>query len=150
MPSKLPPYYSWISSVNCVYFSSKFVGANELLHWQETLNNQIHHHWMQLPSSYSMNFVYKVWISLFSVFTKEQSCWISFLDVSLLPKLSGGTLSFTDIWFAMFSCCWLNLKMGKILSKIFGNKEMRILMLGLDAAGKTSNAIMLQKLSEQI
>ena len=29
-------------------------------------------------------------------------------------------------------------RMGKILSKIFGNKEMRILMLGLDAAGKTS------------
>lgn len=29
-------------------------------------------------------------------------------------------------------------KMGKLLSKIFGNKEMRILMLGLDAAGKTS------------
>jgi len=28
--------------------------------------------------------------------------------------------------------------MGKILSKIFGNKEMRILMLGLDAAGKTT------------
>jgi len=28
--------------------------------------------------------------------------------------------------------------MGKALSKIFGNKEMRILMLGLDAAGKTS------------
>jgi len=28
--------------------------------------------------------------------------------------------------------------MGKLLSKIFGNKEMRILMLGLDAAGKTS------------
>ncbi|MBO8666429.1 hypothetical protein INO76_15485, partial [Staphylococcus aureus] len=27
--------------------------------------------------------------------------------------------------------------MGKLLSKIFGNKEMRILMLGLDAAGKT-------------
>ena len=33
------------------------------------------------------------------------------------------------------SCCG---KMGKLLSKIFGNKEMRILMLGLDAAGKTS------------
>jgi len=29
-------------------------------------------------------------------------------------------------------------KMGKALSKIFGNKEMRILMLGLDAAGKTT------------
>ncbi|GFO29394.1 ADP-ribosylation factor [Plakobranchus ocellatus] len=29
-------------------------------------------------------------------------------------------------------------KMGKLLSKIFGNKEMRILMLGLDAAGKTT------------
>ncbi|GFX37118.1 ADP-ribosylation factor 6 [Trichonephila clavipes] len=28
--------------------------------------------------------------------------------------------------------------MGKIISKIFGNKEMRILMLGLDAAGKTT------------
>jgi len=30
--------------------------------------------------------------------------------------------------------------MGKALSKIFGNKEMRILMLGLDAAGKTSES----------
>ncbi|GFS90364.1 ADP-ribosylation factor 6 [Nephila pilipes] len=29
-------------------------------------------------------------------------------------------------------------EMGKLLSKIFGNKEMRILMLGLDAAGKTT------------
>ncbi|XP_021345813.1 ADP-ribosylation factor 6 isoform X2 [Mizuhopecten yessoensis] len=28
--------------------------------------------------------------------------------------------------------------MGGFLSKIFGNKEMRILMLGLDAAGKTT------------
>lgn len=28
--------------------------------------------------------------------------------------------------------------MGKSLSKIFGSKEMRILMLGLDAAGKTT------------
>lgn len=27
--------------------------------------------------------------------------------------------------------------MGKVLSKIFGNKEMRILMLGLNAAGRT-------------
>jgi ADP-ribosylation factor protein 6 len=27
---------------------------------------------------------------------------------------------------------------SKALGKIFGNKEMRILMLGLDAAGKTS------------
>jgi len=31
-----------------------------------------------------------------------------------------------------------NDNMGKLISKIFGNKEMRILMLGLDAAGKTS------------
>lgn len=29
-------------------------------------------------------------------------------------------------------------KMGKFLSKIFGSKEIRILMLGLDASGKTS------------
>lgn len=28
--------------------------------------------------------------------------------------------------------------MSKALNKIFGTKEMRILMLGLDAAGKTS------------
>ena len=28
--------------------------------------------------------------------------------------------------------------MGKLLSKIFSNKQMRILMLGLDAAGKTT------------
>ncbi|CAK8694190.1 ADP-ribosylation factor 6-like [Clavelina lepadiformis] len=28
--------------------------------------------------------------------------------------------------------------MGKFFSKLFGNKEMRILMLGLDAAGKTT------------
>lgn len=33
--------------------------------------------------------------------------------------------------------------MGKLLSKIFGNKEMRILMLGLDAAGKTSEFLLL-------
>ena len=34
-------------------------------------------------------------------------------------------------------------KMGNILKKIFGNKEMRILMLGLDAAGKTSTSDLL-------
>ena len=28
--------------------------------------------------------------------------------------------------------------MGKALRKLFGKKDMRILMLGLDAAGKTS------------
>lgn len=33
--------------------------------------------------------------------------------------------------------------MGKLLSKIFGNKEMRILMLGLDAAGKTSKNLIM-------
>jgi signal recognition particle GTPase len=29
--------------------------------------------------------------------------------------------------------------LSKTLARLFGNKEMRILMLGLDAAGKTSN-----------
>lgn len=38
--------------------------------------------------------------------------------------------------------------MGKLLSKIFGNKEMRILMLGLDAAGKTSEKIFHQILTQ--
>ena len=28
--------------------------------------------------------------------------------------------------------------MGKVFAKLFGKKDMRILMLGLDAAGKTS------------
>ena len=28
--------------------------------------------------------------------------------------------------------------MGGVLKKLFGNKELRILMLGLDSAGKTS------------
>ena len=28
------------------------------------------------------------------------------------------------------------------MSKLFANREMRILMLGLDAAGKTSNPVM--------
>ena len=32
----------------------------------------------------------------------------------------------------------LAFKMGNMLKKIFGSKEMRILMLGLDAAGKTT------------
>ena len=33
--------------------------------------------------------------------------------------------------------------MGKALAKLFGKKDMRILMLGLDAAGKTSILLLL-------
>eukprot|EP01116_Phalansterium_solitarium_P022996 TRINITY_DN7842_c0_g1_i1.p1 TRINITY_DN7842_c0_g1~~TRINITY_DN7842_c0_g1_i1.p1 ORF type:complete len:179 (+),score=49.49 TRINITY_DN7842_c0_g1_i1:161-697(+) len=32
----------------------------------------------------------------------------------------------------------MGVSFGKLLSKLFGNKEMRVLMLGLDAAGKTT------------
>ena len=32
--------------------------------------------------------------------------------------------------------------MGNVLKKLFGNKDMRILMLGLDSAGKTSACIL--------
>jgi ADP-ribosylation factor protein 6 len=32
----------------------------------------------------------------------------------------------------------MGVSLGKMLSKLFGNKEMRVLMLGLDAAGKTT------------
>nr|CAH8846862.1 unnamed protein product [Trichobilharzia regenti] len=37
-------------------------------------------------------------------------------------------------------CLWRSTtsEMGKLFSKLFGSKEMRILMLGLDAAGKTT------------
>uniref|UniRef100_A0A8C8RVR9 ADP-ribosylation factor 6 n=2 Tax=Testudines TaxID=8459 RepID=A0A8C8RVR9_9SAUR len=38
----------------------------------------------------------------------------------------------------LYGLCCSPAAMGKMLSKIFGNKEMRILMLGLDAAGKTT------------
>jgi ADP-ribosylation factor protein 6 len=34
--------------------------------------------------------------------------------------------------------------LSKMLDKIFGSKEMRLLMLGLDAAGKTSTYNLLQ------
>jgi hypothetical protein len=44
--------------------------------------------------------------------------------------------------FFLFTFIFYSLNMGanlsKALSKMFGSKEMRILMLGLDAAGKTS------------
>ena len=40
-------------------------------------------------------------------------------------------------WFGEFH------KMGKALAKLFGKKDMRILMLGLDAAGKTSILLLL-------
>ena len=42
------------------------------------------------------------------------------------------------IFWPLSSLGLIRYNMGKLLSKIFGNKEMRILMLGLDAAGKTS------------
>ena len=32
-------------------------------------------------------------------------------------------------------------QISKMMGKIFGSKEMRLLMLGLDAAGKTSKSI---------
>lgn len=40
--------------------------------------------------------------------------------------------------------------MGKLLSKIFGSKEMRILMLGLDAAGKTSILSLVMKTTRTV
>lgn len=55
-------------------------------------------------------------------------------SVSFANWLVGSTFTFTDSSWGTHK----TQKMGKLLSKIFGNKEMRILMLGLDAAGKTS------------
>jgi len=45
---------------------------------------------------------------------------------------------FDEIFVSVLILTWHFNIMGKILSKVFGNKEMRILMLGLDAAGKTT------------
>lgn len=40
----------------------------------------------------------------------------------------------------MFVCRWdkMGLSFSTLFSKLFGKKEMRILMVGLDAAGKTT------------
>ncbi|KAG5650362.1 ADP-ribosylation factor, Arf Arf6 [Sphagnurus paluster] len=59
----------------------------------------------------------------------------------LPPNIEGnGSESFKSAWYVLylFPCtiCGLNLFVLS-LGKIFGNKEMRLLMLGLDAAGKT-------------
>lgn len=35
----------------------------------------------------------------------------------------------------------MGLQISKMMGKIFGSKEMRLLMLGLDAAGKTSTSL---------
>ena len=50
------------------------------------------------------------------------------------------SILFNFLSFFSFLCVlgFISDNMGKLLSKIFGNREMRILMLGLDAAGKTS------------
>ena len=34
----------------------------------------------------------------------------------------------------------MGVQISKMMNKIFGSKEMRLLMLGLDAAGKTSES----------
>ena len=38
-------------------------------------------------------------------------------------------------------------KISKLMNQIFGSKEMRLLMLGLDAAGKTSTSAVYQGVS---
>lgn len=38
-------------------------------------------------------------------------------------------------------------QVSKLMGKIFGTKEMRILMLGLDAAGKTSKSAPLNRVT---
>lgn len=39
----------------------------------------------------------------------------------------------------------MGVQVSKMMGKIFGTKEMRILMLGLDAAGKTSKTEILSR-----
>jgi hypothetical protein len=54
-----------------------------------------------------------------------------------LSKAMGELLAM--VWLVLFSN--LSHVLWVFLGKIFGNKEMRLLMLGLDAAGKTSTFV---------
>lgn len=63
--------------------------------------------------------------------------YILFLIPSGSKQVAFGDISTQFI--NIFRHYWV--KMGKTLSKIFGKKEIRILMLGLDASGKTSKLI---------
>ena len=69
----------------------------------------------------------------------------NFLSTFSSPTIPSPTFERTDVIMTWeegceWSCKWTGpgRTMGKIVSKVFGNKEMRILMLGLDAAGKTT------------
>uniref|UniRef100_A0A8D0BPE5 ADP-ribosylation factor 6 n=1 Tax=Salvator merianae TaxID=96440 RepID=A0A8D0BPE5_SALMN len=57
-------------------------------------------------------------------------------QASALRLVAGAAAAFAPA--PVDACRGIAVTMGKVLSKIFGNKEMRILMLGLDAAGKTT------------
>ena len=39
-------------------------------------------------------------------------------------------------------------QISKVMARVFGSKEMRLLMLGLDAAGKTSKSTQFQPLPD--
>jgi GTPase SAR1 family protein len=41
-------------------------------------------------------------------------------------------------------------QISKMMGKIFGSKEMRLLMLGLDAAGKTSELLLTWRLEGSV
>lgn len=71
-------------------------------------------------------------------FCSSQAMHISSLAAPTLVKLPSSPVKTHYIFHSPLVGPVLQVKMGKMLSKIFGNKEMRILMLGLDAAGKTS------------
>jgi len=66
-------------------------------------------------------------------------CLLLVLVPKVVPSL-WSNLCLSSRWEVWAGEVWQleSAKMGKILSKVFGNKEMRILMLGLDAAGKTT------------
>jgi hypothetical protein len=53
--------------------------------------------------------------------------------------------SLADIWFMTIPAYYV-----PTVQRLFGNKEMRILMLGLDAAGKTSESCFGTDLSQWI
>jgi hypothetical protein len=69
---------------------------------------------------------------------KRRDDWPEVFFLSSLPLFVCCEVTYTPAPVRATERLWVYAGMGNVLKKLFGSKEMRILMLGLDAAGKTS------------